>query len=136
MKNWIWMMTLATAVILGGAMTSQAQQAPVAGVIPLGVTVEELKVVTVGWSAKKHILDRSVYNDNKEKVGEIEDIIITPSNYAAFAILGVGGFLGLGERRVAIPMKQLKYNAADKTFLLPGATKDSLKGMPPFVYAE
>jgi len=64
-------------------------------------------------------------------------VIISPSKgnstpAAPFAIIGVGGFLGIGERNVAIPMDQLKVN--NKQLTLPGATKDALKALPPFVY--
>lgn len=132
MKN--FMLVLAFGFALAGATQALAEP-PVAGVVPLGVTVAELKAVTLGMSAKKHILDKGVYNDAKETIGEIEDIVITPNHMVSFAIVGVGGFLGLGEHLVAIPMTQLKFRSAEGTFLLPGATKDALKKLPPFVYA-
>jgi sporulation protein YlmC with PRC-barrel domain len=120
----------------GAAGTSGASgqpSGPVAGRAVLGVTVVEMDAIILGWSAKKDLLGKSVVNDTKEKIGEIEDIIITPDNSASFAIIGVGGFLGLGERRVSIPFQQLRMK--DNALILPGATKEALKALPEFKYA-
>jgi sporulation protein YlmC with PRC-barrel domain len=107
---------------------------PVAGEIPLGVTVIELRAIVTGWSAKKDLLGKTVQNDKKEKLGKIEDIIISPKTSVSHAIIGVGGFLGIGERLVAIPIGQLRVTNGQ--LVLPGATKDVLKAMPPFVYSH
>jgi sporulation protein YlmC with PRC-barrel domain len=107
---------------------------PPAGVIPLGVTVIQLRAVVAGWSVKKDVLGKHVQNSRKEDLGKIEDVVITPNDQVAFAIIGVGGFLGIAERLVAIPASQLK--AENGYFLLPGATKDVLSAMPPFIYAH
>lgn len=106
---------------------------PVAGRSVLGVTVVEMEAIILGWSARKDLLGKSVINDAKERIGEIEDIIITPDNAASYAIIGVGGFLGIGERRVAIPFHQIRMK--NGTLILPGATKEALKALPEFKYA-
>ena|SRR4030081_1091017 len=108
--------------------------AQVAGGATLGVTVEELKVVVLGWSAKQKLIGTPVYNDKGEKVGKIEDIIVSPKRTVSHAIIGVGGFLGLiGKHLVAIPMDQIRLQG--NRFVLPGASKDALKAMPEFQYA-
>ncbi|MGD9764157.1 MAG: PRC-barrel domain-containing protein [Candidatus Binatia bacterium] len=127
-----WMAALVTGLLLAGAKPVSAQ--PVAGEVTLGVTAEELKVIVAGLSAKKDILGKAVYNDANERIGEIDDIIVTPNQFVSIAIIGVGGFLGIGEHHVAIPMRQLK--PGDNKFVLPGATKDELKKLPPFKYAR
>jgi hypothetical protein len=105
----------------------------VAGHATLGVTVEEMRLVVLGWSAKRNLIGQTVYNDKNEDVGKIEDIIVSPKKTASWAIVGVGGFLGVGEKRVAIPMDQLKLQSGKLT--LKGATKEALKKMPEFQYA-
>src|SRR5215510_3490543 len=82
--------------------------AGVVGSATPGVSVEELKAVALGWSAKKQVLDKDVYNDSNEKVGKVEDLIIAPDKAVFYVILGVGGFLGLDRKDVAIPAGQLK----------------------------
>jgi sporulation protein YlmC with PRC-barrel domain len=84
-------------------------------------------------------MGKTVMNDQKEKIGKIEDIILSPSSgtkmtHASVAIVGVGGFLGMGRHDVAIPTEQLKIEG--KNIVLPGATKDALKATPAFEYAR
>ena len=117
------------AVGTGGPVGAQ-----VAGTTTLGVSVEELKMVAVGWSAKKKILGKSVYNDKNEKIGVIDDLIITPDKSVSYAIIGAGGFLGMGKHDVAIPVGQLKEDKG--RIVLAGATKDALKAVPKFQYAK
>ncbi len=108
--------------------------AQVAGSTTTGVTVEELKTIALGWSAKKQILGKPVYNDRDDKVGDVDDLIIAPDSSVSYAIIGVGGFLGLGERQVAIPVNRFKNS--EGRIVLPGATKDALQAMPSFQYAK
>jgi hypothetical protein len=64
------------------------------GTATIGVAVEEMKAVALGWSAKKQILDKDVYNDKDEKVGKVEDMIVAPDKAVSYVIIGVGGFWG------------------------------------------
>jgi len=108
--------------------------AQVAGSTRLGVAVEEMKTVALGWSAKKQVLGQSVYNEQKQKVGTIDDLIIAPDTSVSFVIVGAGGFVGLGKHDVAIPVTQLSQQ--NGKFLLPGATKDAIRALPKFEYAK
>ena len=108
--------------------------AQVAGSTTTGVSPDEVKTLTRGWSAKKQILGKPVYNDQDEQVGEVEDLIVTPDKSLSYAIIGVGGFLGLGTYDVAIPVDQ--FQSSDGKIVLPGVTKDTLKAMPPFQYSK
>ena len=120
-----------TAFVLISPSISHAQ---VAGSTPLGVTVTELQAVVKGWSVKRTVLGQAVYNDKDEKVGSVDDIIITPDKAVSYAIVGTGGFLGLAKHDVAIPVSQFKL--VDKKLVLPGATKEALKAIPEFQYAQ
>ena len=122
--------------LLGLMMTVAAVNvaAQVAGSTTIGVPATEKTTVTRGWSAKNQILGKVVYNEKDEKVGQVDDIIVAPDKAISYAILSVGGFLGLGERNVAIPFTQLK--ASDGKFMLRGATKDALNALPAFDYAK
>ena len=114
-------------------MTSVGAQAQVAGSTVVGVAAAELRDVTLGWSAKRQVLGQAVFNDKSERIGAVDDIIIAADKAVSYAIIGAGGFLGIGKHDVAIPVKQLKQ--VDGKFVLAGATKDALKAMPPFEYA-
>jgi len=124
MKRLIAVLTMSALPLWAGVASAQV---PVAGRAPLGVTVIEMETVVVGWSAKRDLFGKVVVNDKGDKIGKIDDVIISPSTdgstpAASFAIIGVGGFLGIGKRDVAIPTGQLKVN--NKQLTLPGATKD------------
>jgi sporulation protein YlmC with PRC-barrel domain len=105
-----------------------------------GATKEALKAspespeVTNGWSAKRSILGQPVYNDKDERVGSVDDIVVTPDKAVSFAIINAGGFLRLTKHNVAIPVSQFKL--VDNKIVLPGATRQILKGMPEFEYAQ
>ena len=96
----------------------------------LGLTPGELGRVVKGWSIKKDILDKVVYNDKSDPIGIIEDMLVTRDEAISYAIIGVGGFLGVGRHDVAIPVYQLRVNKEKIT--LPGATRESLKLLPAF----
>jgi PRC-barrel domain len=124
------------AGLMGVMMAVAAVQvaAQVAGTTTLGVPATEITTLARGWSAKKQILGKPVYNDHNERVGDVDDIIIAPDKSLSYAIIGIGGFLGLGEHYVAIPFNQFK--SGDGKYVLPGATKDTLKAIPTFNYAK
>ena len=131
MKSNILVAMTSVAVLLSATYASLGQ---VAGSTQLGVAAAELREITTGWSAKRQIMGQTVYNDKDEKVGQVEDIIIAPDKAVSYAIVGAGGFLGLGKHDVAIPVKQFKLK--DGKLVLAGATKDTLKAMPEFEYAR
>lgn len=105
-----------------------------AGSQAIGVSQDEMRTVERGWSVKKNIMDKAVYNDNNEKIGSVDDLILSRNKSGSFAIIGVGGFLGMGTHDVAVPISHLKHEG--KKLVLPGATKDALKAMPEFQYAR
>lgn len=108
--------------------------AQVAGSSLLGIQATELRDVAVGWSAKKQVLGKAVYNENNERIGKVDDVVIAPDKAVSYAIIGAGGFLGVAKHDVAIPVSQ--FREANGKFILDGATKQALKQMPTFEYAR
>ena len=98
------------------------------------VSQQELNLAEKGWSAKKDIIGKAVYNDNNEKIGDVNDMIFSRNNSASFVVIGVGGFLGMGEHDVAVPLSRIKHD--NDKLILAGATKEALKKMPEFRYAK
>jgi hypothetical protein len=60
------------------------------------------------WRSSK-LIGLDVYNDANEKIGAIEELIVDKSSKVENIVLGVGGFLGMGEHYVAVPMDKLKW---------------------------
>jgi sporulation protein YlmC with PRC-barrel domain len=119
------------SIALAAPTISRAQ---VAGTTLLGVSVEEMRNVALGWSVKRTILGQTVYNDNNERVGSIDDIIIAPDKAISYAIVNAGGYLGLAKHDVAVPVS--KFKLVEGKLVLPGATKEALKASPEFQYAQ
>jgi PRC-barrel domain len=98
-------------------------------------TVSLMKVdpqtVATGYRTSK-VVGSTVVNEANETVGTVDDLIVVPSEKVPFAVLSVGGFLGVGTTYVVVPFSALDLN--EKRVLLRGATKDSLKRLPPFNY--
>ena len=133
MERKIFTAIAAASLLLAGATMAIGQQ--VVGSTQLGVAVAELRDVTTGWSAKRQVLGKTIYNDSGDGIGKVDDIIVAPDKAVSYAIIGAGGFLGVDRHDVAIPVGQLKQQS-DGKFVLAGATKDALKAMPPFEYAN
>jgi hypothetical protein len=109
-------------------------QAQVAGSTVLGVNALEQREVAPGWSTKHQLLGQPVFNDKSDRIGIIEDVVVAPDMARSYAIIGVGGFLGVRRHDVLIRLSQLRQ--VDDRFVLTGATKNALKALPPFEYAH
>ena len=129
------MKTLAVVLMsLIVAVAAADSVAQTAGSSVVSVSVAEVKEVAKGWSAKKQILGKDVYNDAGDKIGEVDDLIVAPNKSLSYAIVGVGAFLGVGEHQVAVPVSRFKQQMGK--IVLPKATKDALKAAPKFEYAK
>ena len=89
--------------------------------------------VSTGYRGSK-LVGAPVTNQNDEKIGTVDDIIVTPNDRVVYAIVAVGGFLGVGDKLVAAPFEGLRLSL-DET-ILPGATKETLMNMPKFTYQK
>ena len=100
-------------------------------------TVELAKVdvqkLAAGYRASK-VIGSSVVNEENEVIGKIDDLLISPDGKEPYAVLSIGGFLGMGTHLVAVPYETLK--STDDKILLPGGTKNSLRMLPEFKYAS
>ena len=114
-------------LVLLAAAPAYAQGAP--------QTVTLMKVdpqsLATGYRTSK-VVGSTVVNEANETVGTIDDLIVTSGGQAPYAVLSVGGFLGLGTKYVVVPFTALKI--VDKKMVLPGGSKDALKALPEFKY--
>lgn len=62
------------------------------------------------WRASK-VVGLSVYNDNNEKLGSINDLLMDKGGNIKAVVLGVGGFLGMGAHLVAVPLDKVKFSS-------------------------
>lgn len=128
-------------VIAAGAASAQQPNAPppASTPSPTGVTATtnnpNLAVATLrlenGQRLSK-LIGGAVVNDQNQRVGTIDDLILTADDKVTMAIVSVGGFLGMGSKLVAVPWTQLTQTGDH--LVLPGATKESLAAAPSFQY--
>jgi hypothetical protein len=136
---------LAVMALAGASLPAQAQQSATppnqtTPTTPSGApTNPDLTVATVklqgGLRASK-LIGSAVYNDQNQKVGSVDDLILKDDDRITMAIVSVGGFLGMGNKLVAVPYAQLhlETNKDEMRVTMPGAGKDALNAMPTFTY--
>lgn len=83
------------------------------------------------WRTSK-LIGSKVQNKAGESIGDINEIILASDGSAAAAVIGVGGFLGMGEHHVAVQFKSLKIDRDTKgnIVITLDTTKDALKSAP------
>lgn len=78
---------------------------------------------------------QNVYNPSNTKIGEVMDVLVGPNGQVSTVIVGVGGFLGVDEKDVAVNFNSIQKTMKDsKVYLTMDTTKDALKNAPGFKY--
>jgi len=99
-------------------------------------TVDLAKVdeqtLAAGYRASK-VIGSNVVNDANETIGEINDVLVSSDGKQPYAVLSIGGFLGMGTHLVVVPYETLEFSDEKATML--GGTKEGLKMLPEFKYA-
>jgi hypothetical protein len=89
------------------------------------------RLIASGWRVSK-LKKAAVYNDANQKIGKIEDFIVTKDGSLTFAVVNLGRFPGRGTYMVAIPTKD--FSQIVPKVILPGKTKADLRKLPRFEY--
>jgi hypothetical protein len=121
---------LLAGLLTVGASAAYAQQATT----PPRAADPQVAAMPSGADAKK-LIGRNVKNAQDETVGEIESVYINADGKVDSVILGVGGFLGVGERHVRVAWKDLRISDNGNKVVI-NATKDQLKAMAPYSYRD
>ena len=78
---------------------------------------------------------QNVYDPSDNKIGDVADLLVEKDGKIAAAMVAVGGFLGIGEKDVAVPFDAMRLTKKDnKWYLVLNTTKDALKSAPGFKY--
>lgn len=117
---------LAATVLTGAAFAQGAPQT----FAPMKIDLQSL---TTGYRTSK-VVGSAVVNNAGDTIGKVDDLIVTPNEKVPYAVLSVGGFLGMGDKLVVVPYNVL--TVANGKMLLPGATAESLKALPDYKYAS
>jgi sporulation protein YlmC with PRC-barrel domain len=169
----IWRLPMRATILTGGLLASAlivpvlAQPNPPAPTatpgVPQTTTMTQAAVRSDLWRSSK-LIGMDVYNEQNEKLGDISEVLVDKTGKVAGLVIGVGGFLGMGQHDIMVDMSRLKFvdepakiatttttgtatRPAETTTtrigekkwhpdhaVLSGATKDQLKAMPQFKY--
>ena len=99
----------------------------------VGLAKVDPQTVATGYRASK-IVGSDVYNQAGETIGTVDDVIVSNDGKVPYVVLAVGGFLGMGKRLVVVGSSSLSIK--DGKIQLAGATRDELRALPEFKYAD
>ncbi len=136
-------LTLASALMLASSSLALAQttpppapQAPPAATTPSGQPMWYSHQADEMRASK--LIGTKVVNAANETVGDINEIVLGKDGKVAAVIIGVGGFLGIGEREVAVSFNslQMRRDQNNNLVLSMNATKDVLKNAPAWHWGD
>jgi sporulation protein YlmC with PRC-barrel domain len=88
------------------------------------------------WRSANYV-GKPIVNASGEKIGDINDLLFDRTGKITTVVIGVGGFLGLGEKRVALPFEVITYSEEDgKRQIMVPLTKEALLAAPEFKLIE
>lgn len=107
MKSFLAVALLSTAVFGGAAFAQSAQPADRAAPAATAQPADKM-MLKDNWRASK-LMGLNVYNEANEKLGDINELLVDKSGKINAVVIGIGGFLGMGERDIAVSMDKLKF---------------------------
>jgi sporulation protein YlmC with PRC-barrel domain len=117
------------SVILSAGLALIGTTALAAGSANLMTSIPSSSLTVADW------YKQDVYDPSNTKIGEVMDVLIGPGGQVSSVIVGVGGFLGAGEKDVAVNFNAVKkITKNDKAYLTMDTNKDALKSAPGFKY--
>jgi hypothetical protein len=132
--NKIAMILAGTSALLASGLYTQVLAEEAKTTAPIQFVTEQ---PANEWLARLYI-DAPVQNSSGERVGEVNDLVFDKAGHISTVVLGVGGFLGIGEKNVAVPFTALTYGAGSdgaRTIVI-ALSKDALKQAPSFKATE
>jgi sporulation protein YlmC with PRC-barrel domain len=118
-----------TVLAAGALLASSAAFAVSAARADVMTTVPSSSLTVTDW------YKQDVYDQSNNKIGQIMDVLVGQDGQVSALIVGVGGFLGAGEKDVAVSFNTVKATKKDnKIYLTMNTTKDALKAAPGFKY--
>jgi sporulation protein YlmC with PRC-barrel domain len=125
---------LAAAIAVATIGFAQAQQSQTTGVAPTEQAAP-LKSLPPDASTVTDWYKQNVYDPSDEKIGEISDVLVGKDGTISAFIVSVGGFIGIGEKHVAVPFNAVHATQRNgKWWLTMNATKDGLKSAAGYKY--
>jgi sporulation protein YlmC with PRC-barrel domain len=126
MKALVTAALLSVAIISSPATAQTAQPADRNAPAAATTSKSDKMMLKGNWRASK-LMGLDVYNEANEKLGDVNEIILDKSGKVTAVVIGVGGFLGMGEHDIAVSMDKLKFveEATRTSSTAPATTRDN-----------
>jgi sporulation protein YlmC with PRC-barrel domain len=123
---------VALALAASSLVLAQTTPSPPTTPAPGGSMQPQWYSHQAGEMRASKLIGTSVNNDANERIGDVNEIVLGKDGKVAAVVIGVGGFLGMGEREVAVKFESLRVtqDANNNTVAVLSATKDSLRTAP------
>ncbi|KAA0598326.1 sporulation protein YlmC with PRC-barrel domain [Azospirillum lipoferum] len=82
------------------------------------------------------LIGKNVYGRDNNKIGEVDDVILDANGQAKQLVISSGGFLGIGEKQVAVDYSAANWDSQNNRLNLAGMSRDDVKAMPDFKYDD
>lgn len=123
--------TLSRAVIIAGLAVTPALLGSSANALSF------VKTQATGEQSTQGLIGLRVENAAGDKLGDINYLVVDNAGKVTTAVVGVGGFLGVGEKNVGIPFEEVKFSDKDgDRIAIIDASKDTLSSAPSYVWTE
>lgn len=134
MRKFLATTAIVTLMAAGGAFAQTAPATPVAPVTPTEQAAPQ--IIHADGHLASNIIGQTVYSgtgDDAQDIGKISDLVLSPDGEAEAAVVGVGGFLGIGQKEVAIEYDLLHWaDRDDSRYLVVETTREALEALPDF----
>ena len=120
---------IAAVIVATAASATYAQQRSTTSGVAMPMAARTMAALPSNTSTVTTWYRQNVYDPSDAKIGEISDVLVNKDGKVEAFIVAVGGFLGIGEKDVAVPFDAIHATERDgKWWLTMNATKDALKG--------
>jgi sporulation protein YlmC with PRC-barrel domain len=110
-------------------------QPPAAQLPPASGNVRTMTSVPANSVTVTNFYKQNVYDPANNKIGDVDDVLVTPEGRISALVIGVGGFLGIGEKHVIVPFTTVKGGMKDNKWqLVMNSSKDELKAATGFKF--
>lgn len=124
------LLAVACTMLASGAAFAQQPAAPMKQ-----PTAQMMTAMPANSSTITNYYKQDVYDPSDAKIGTINDVLVDKDGRVTALMIGVGGFLGMGEKDVAVPFAALHGTEKNgKWYLVMNTTKDALKSAPGYKY--
>jgi sporulation protein YlmC with PRC-barrel domain len=105
------------------------------GAAPAGSNAQIMNDVPANTITVTNYYKQAIYDPQNNRIGDVDDVLMSPDGRVNALVIGVGGFLGIGEKHVIVPFNVVKAeNKDNKVTLMINSSKDELKAAPGFKY--